>query len=324
MRGMKDVLRIAMCAAVLAAGCRRPAPEDPWAWEKNPGLDPYPTGQTLEGKAGPALTDIGFRLDPARGTKEIAAEAQPATEEEALYLKAALSGQAWAQTKLGMRSVQEDDLQRIGEGLRWLNAAADQNDTEALRVLSALAANGRGMDQSDKESYKYMRRAADLGSPEAQYELANMLANGRGMPRDMEAAIIWGRKAAAQGYAPAQLSLGRGLIGSVEQERKKEAMDFLQMAVDQGNIEAVLFLATVIGKGDFGLPKDETRAEQLLLPWAEKGNADCQFVLAALYQHGETFAERRGEARVWLQKAADQGHARALEILAKEEAGSAQ
>jgi TPR repeat protein len=169
-----------------------------------------------------------------------------------------------------------------------------------------------------------MRRAADLGSPEAQYELANMLANGRGMPRDMEAAIIWGRKAAAQGYAPAQLSLGRGLIGSVEQERKKEAMDFLQMAVDQGNIEAVLFLATVIGKGDFGLPKDETRAEQLLLPWAEKGNADCQFVLAALYQHGETFAERRGEARVWLQKAADQGHARALEILAKEEAGSAQ
>ena len=316
---MTFLVRAALCAAVLAGGCRRPAAPDPWAYEKNPGLDPHPTGQTLEGTSGPALKDIGFRLDPARGTKEIEAEAQTGREEDAIYLEAARSGQAWAQTRLGTKYVQQEDLQTIGEGLRWLNAAADQNDAEALRVLSALAANGRGMDQSDKEAYVYMRRAADLGSPEAQYELANMLANGRGMPRDTEAALIWGRKAAEQGYAPAQFSLGRGLIASVEQERKTEAMDLLQKSVDQGNIEAVLFLATAVGKGDFGLPKDEARAEALLLPWAEKGNADCQFVLAALYQHGETFAERRSEARSWLRRAADQGHSRALEILAREE-----
>jgi len=316
---MKDVLRIAMCAAVLAAGCRRPAPEDPWAWEKNPGLDPHPTGQTLEGTSGPALPDMGFRLDPARGTEEIAVEAQPATEEEALYLPAARSGQSWAQTKLGMRYMQADDLQRIGEGLRWLNAAADQDDTEALRVLSALAANGRGMEQSDKESYKYMRRAADLGSPEAQYELANMLANGRGMPRDMEAAIVWGRKAAAQNYPPAQFAMGRALVGAIEQQRKNEGIDLLLKAAEAGQMEALLFLSTGLGKGDFGLPKDEARAEALLLPQAEKGNADCQFVLAALYQHGDTFAERRGEALVWLRRAADQGHPKALEILRSEE-----
>ena len=313
---MKEALRIAMCAAVLmAAGCRRPAPEDPWAWEKNPGLDPHPTGQTLEGTSGPALPDIGFRLDPARGTEAIAVEAQPATEEEALYLQAARSGHSWAQTKLGMRYAQADDLQRIGEGLRWLNTAADQNDTEALRVLSALAANGRGMEQSDKEAYKYMRRAAELGSPEAQYELANMLANGRGMPRDPEAAIIWGRKAAEQNYAPAQFALGRALVGSIEQQRKNEGIDLLLKAAEAGQMEALLFLSTALGKGDFGLAKDEARAEALLLPEAEKGNADCQFVLAALYQHGDTFAERRGEALVWLQRAADQGHQRALEVL---------
>jgi TPR repeat protein len=267
---------------------------------------------------------MGFRLDPARGTEEIAVEAQPATEEEALYLPAARSGQSWAQTKLGMRSVQEDDLQRIGEGLRWLNAAADQNDTEALRVLSALAANGRGMEQSDKESYKYMRRAADLGSPEAQYELANMLANGRGMPRDMEAAMIWGRKAAEQNYAPAQFALGRALVGSIEQERKNEGIDLLLKATEAGQMEALLFLGTAFGKGDFGLPKDEARAEALLLPEAEKGNADCQFVLAALYQHGDTFAERRGEALVWLRRAADGGNTQARKILEKGAAPSAQ
>jgi TPR repeat protein len=304
-----------MCAAVLAAGCRRPAPEDPWAWEKNPGLDPYPTGQTLEGKAGPALTDIGFRLDPARGTKEIAAEAQPATEEEALYLKAALSGQAWAQTKLGMRSVQEDDLQRIGEGLRWLNAAADQNDTEALRVLSALAANGRGMEQSDKESYKYMSRAAELGSPEAQYELANMLANGRGMARDMEAAIIWGRKAAEQGHAPAQLALGRMLVSSVDSARVEEGMGYIKRAADGGNKEALFLLAGAIASGDYGMVKDELKAEAMARPEAEAGDAEFQFALATLYLRGDSFADKRAEGMSWLQSAAEKGHPGAVKAL---------
>ena len=305
-----------MLAAVALSACRRPAPEDPWAWENNPGLDPHPSGQTLQGPAGPALPEVSFRLDPARGTKETVSAVQPATEEESLYLRAARSGQTWAQTKIGIKYVMEsEDLARLGEGMRWLNTAADQNDTEALRVLSALAAQGRGMDQSDKESFKYMRRAAELGSPEAQYELANMLANGRGMARDMEAAIVWGRKAAERGHAPAQFAMAKVLIGSIEQTRKNEAIDFLTKAAQGGQVEALLFLATALGRGQFGLSKDEARAEALLLPWAEKGNADCQFVLAALYQHGETFAERRDEARVWLERAADGGNERAQEII---------
>ena len=305
-----------MCAALALSACRRPAPEDPWAWEKNPGLDPHPAGQTLQGPAGPKASGVTFRLDPARGAKDGAGSAQPATEEDALYLRAARSGQAWAQTKIGIKYVMEsEDLARLGEGLRWLNTAADQNDTEALRALSALASQGRGMDQSDKESFKYMSRAAELGSPEAQYELANMLANGRGMPRDMEAAIVWGRKAAEQGHAPAQFAMAKVLIGSVEQTRKNEAIDFLTKAAQGGQVDAVLFLATALGRGQFGLPRDEARAEALLLPWAEKGNADCQFVLAALYQHGETFAERRDEARVWLERAAEGGNEKAREII---------
>jgi uncharacterized protein len=321
---MKELLRIAMCATLALSACRQPAPEDPWAWEKNPGLDPHPTGQTLQGPSGPKLSDVSFRIDPARGTTETAA-AQPASEEEALYLRAARSGQAWAQTKIGIKYIMEsDDIARLGEGLRWLNTAADQNETEALRALSALAAQGRGMDQSDKEAYKYMSRAAELGSPEAQYELANMLANGKGMPRDPEAAMIWGRKAAEHGYAPAQLTLGRALISSVEQERKNEAMELLTKAAQGGHVEAALFLATAVGKGEYGLPKDETRAEELLLPWAEKGNADCQFVLAALYQHGETFTDRRSEAQVWLKRAADSGSEEAKEIIRKTELTSGQ
>lgn len=304
-----------MCLVVLAAACRRPAPEDPWAWEKNPGLDPHPTGQTPEGASGPKLPEVSFRIDPARGTTDTAA-AQPATEEESLYLRAARSGQAWAQTKLGIRYVQEgDDIARLGEGLRWLNAAADQNDTEALRVLSALAAQGRGMDQSDKEAFVYMRRAADLGSPEAQYELANMLANGKGMPRDPEAALIWGRKSAEQGHAPAQLVLGRMLVASLDRNRIEEGMSFIQRAAENGNKEALFLLAGAIASGDYGMQKDEAKAARLALPEAEAGSAEFQFALATLYLRGETFAEKRDEGLVWLEKAAQQGHAGAMNAL---------
>jgi TPR repeat protein len=301
-----------MCLAVLASACRRPAPEDPWAWEKDPGLDPHPAGQTLEGPSGPKLPDVSFRIDPARGTTETTAAAQPASEEEALYLRAARSGQAWAQTKIGIKYVQEgDDIARLGEGLRWLNAAADQNDTEALRALSALAAQGRGMDQSDKESFVYMRRAAELGSPEAQYELANMLANGRGMPRDMEAAIIWGRKAANQGYAPAQFSIGRMLIESVDLDRKNEAIELLRRATAGGNSVAAIFLATVKARGDFGVAKDELEAEAILMPFAKKGDAECQFALANLYAMGQAFENNRERSREWLLRAAESGHEKA-------------
>jgi TPR repeat protein len=314
---MKCVLRIAMLAALAVSACRRPAPEDPWAWEKNPGLDPHPTGQTLQGQAGPALPEVSFRLDPARGTSATLAATQPTTSEEELYLKAARSGQAWAQVKLGMKYVMKDDIARLGEGLFWLNAAADQNNTEALRVLAMLAMEGRGVDQSDKDAYRYLRRAADLGSPEAQHELAKMLANGQGMPRDMEAALIWWRKAAEQNYAPAQFAVAQMLIGSVEQQRRNEGLVFVQQAADAGRIDAVIFLAMALIRGEFGLAKDEARAESMLRTYAENGKADCQFALALLYRNGEMFADRRGEAQEWLRRAAESGHPKALEALRK-------
>jgi TPR repeat protein len=56
----------------------------------------------------------------------------------------------------------------------------------------------------------------------------------------------------------------------------------------------------------------------LLKPAAERGDADCQMTLASLYKFGDTFATRRDEAQVWLKRAADQGHPKALEILRSE------
>lgn len=285
-------------------------------WEKHPGLDPHPAGQTLDGPSPTALPRASFRLDPQRRLAALSPEEQPESEEEKLYRESAAQGQTWAQVRLGAIYVQQsEDPIRLAEGLRLLNAAAEKDDPEALRLLSSMTSEGRGVQQSDREAYTLMRRAAELGSPEAQLAVAEMLATGRGMARDMESAILWGRRAAEQGYAPAQFTMGKTLIGSRDPERRKEAVEFLEKAVREGHIGAVLLLATAIGRGQYGLEKNEFRAEGILLPWAEKGNADCQFVLAALYQHGEIFGDRRKDVAMWLQRAAEQGQPKAIEIL---------
>lgn len=314
---MFGLVRIALGAVLIVTACRRPAPEETPVWEENPGLDPRPAGRTTDGKKFPPVGDVTFRLSPGSDTTSAKA-GQAVAEEDELYLRAARSGQAWAQTKLGMKYImRDDDLARMGEGLHWLNSAADQNDTDALLVLAGLALEGRGVDQSEKEALKYLRRAADLGSAEAQHRLATMLVGGQGSPRDMEAAIYWLRKAAGRNFAPAQFLAGRLLIDSVETERKKEALDYLQKAADAGQIEAVVFLSSALGRGDFGVTKDEKKAEALLVPWAQNGNSDCQFALATLYRYGESFANKRSEALVWLRRAADAGNRRAAEILRK-------
>jgi TPR repeat protein len=92
----------------------------------------------------------------------------------------------------------------------------------------------------------------------------------------------------------------------------------MNRAVESEHIQATLMLATAYGRGERGLQKDETKAEALLKPAAERGDADCQFVLASLYKFGDTFAARRDEAQIWLQRAADQGHPKAVEILRSE------
>jgi TPR repeat protein len=145
-----------------------------------------------------------------------------------------------------------------------------------------------------------------------------MYAEGRGLYKDSAQAEKWGRKAADQGHREAQFLLGRTLLEFGESGRKSEALEYLQKAADAERIDALLFLASVVGNGQFGLPKDEARAESLLKPWAEKGNADCQFLLAALYRFGQNYEDRRSEAYAWMQRAADQGHQRAIEILAAE------
>ena len=209
-------------------------------------------------------------------------------------------------------AVQGTTEEAVGQNIE---IAAARGETWALTMLGKNKVERAVDPEQIREGVAMVRKAADKGDAGAQYELAFMYAEGRGVIKDLELALLWGRKAAEQGNVEAQFSVGKILIQSSNEEDRAKAADYLQKASDAGNIQAVLLWATVLGRGQHGIGKDEARAESLLKPWAEKGNPDCQFVLAALYKFGETYADRREEAYLWMQRAADQGHPKALEIL---------
>ncbi len=294
-------------------GCRRPA--EPLA-DEHPGIDPKPSGW--------ALWDNVRLPDPERGVIDLSRPDslgrgfEPQPEQDLVY-EAAMRGEAWAQTKLGKSYVASpDDAVRMERGMDLLRSAAEQDYAEALFELAKMALAGRGMDRSPSTAFDQMKRAAELGLPDAEYELASMYSDGRGTNKDPVAALQWAQKAAANSHPKATSAVGMIMLQSEDPSKQAEGLAMLKRAVEAGSTDAALTLATAYARGRRGLSKDESAAEALLKKQAEDGDAECQFALASLYQFGETFAARREEAQVWLQRAADQGHPQALEVLRSE------
>lgn len=280
----------------------------------DPGVTSKLSGRTL---SGPASAPLERPVDLSR--PQVRRDQVSATASRPDDVEAALRGEAWAQTKLGKTYVTEArDAESLRQGVDYLQRAAEQNDAEAIYLLASMTAAGSGVPQSDVEAFLQMKRAADLGFAEAQFALGTMYFEGLGTTKDDAAALASFQRAADGGHKEAMFSGARIMLSQPDPEMRAEGLALINRAIEKGHIEATLMLATAYGRGSMGMPKDEIKAEALLKPAAERGDADCQMALASLYKFGESFADRRDEVQVWLQRAADQGHPKALEILQSE------
>ena len=306
MRGFGRIILRTAVIGVLASSSS-------WA-QQSPGLSAKPSGRTLsEPSAPPAEQPVDLsRPNPQTVIK-------PNAEEE-VFFDAAMQGQAWAQTKLGKLYVTTaNDETRLREGLSLLRKTAEQDDAEAIYLLATMTASGAGVEKSDVGAFEQMRHAADLGFADAQFALGTMYFEGNGTAQDQAAALASFRRAADGGNTKAMFAAARIMLSQPDAEMRSEGLALMNRAIENGHIQATLMLATAYGRGSMGMPKDEAKAEALLKQAAERGDADCQMTLASLYKFGETFTAQRDEARVWLQRAADQGHPKALEIFRSEQ-----
>ncbi len=281
------------------------------AGPRDPGVTAKLSGRTLsDPDAMPLEPPVDFSRPERQQTI-----AEP-TNAESDYFEAAMRGEAWAQTKLGkIYAAAADDPERQRRGVELLRQAGAQNDAEAIYLLATLSAAGIGMEQSDVAAFEQMKRAAELGFAEAQFALGRMYLEGTGTTQDQGEALASFQRAAEGGSKEGMFAAGDLMLSQPDPEMRTEGLALINRAIESGHVWATLLLATAYGRGSNGLPKDEAKAEALLRPPAERGDADCQMVLASLYKFGDMFADRRDEAQLWLQRAADQGQPKALEIL---------
>jgi uncharacterized protein len=135
----------------------------------------------------------------------------------ALYKRAAVLGDAYAQFNLGLmykHGHAGPGGPNYVQALKWFGAAAQQGAGPADYGLGELYENGLGTAKDLHRAYESFRRAADAGVPEAQNRVGEAYARLGGwtgidfVPKDYKAALGWFTLAAEQGDPDGLADLG--------------------------------------------------------------------------------------------------------------------
>ncbi|MBL9167649.1 MAG: sel1 repeat family protein [Verrucomicrobiales bacterium] len=129
---------------------------------------------------------------------------------------------------------------------------------------------------------------------------------------DLAEAERWLRRASEKGYAPAQTELGILLVDYRRtQAALKEADEWLGKATAQG-FQPALHFRVYVYVNSLGSLRDPERAIQLLIPSAEAGDRESQFLLGSAYSKRALTSQgvvvgNQEIAIEWYEKAAQQG-----------------
>lgn len=121
---------------------------------------------------------------------------------------------------------------------------------------------GEATQEQLQETFELCQREADEGDPGAKYYLAFLYLDPRFGP-DEDLAIDLVRQSAADGYATAQWWLGwRSEVGELLPKYIDKAVQWYELAADQGHSLATARLAQAYENGELGLERDSAKAEE--------------------------------------------------------------
>ena len=170
-------------------------------------------------------------------------------------------------------------------------ARADNGSASATMIASAQAVEGQATGATDTRSAREKRRKpteaefdelsakAEGGDAKAQYNLGMMYHNGGGKahPRDYEEAMKWLRLAADQGNVEAEDRVGlMYYLGEGVRQDYAEAVRWYKTAANKGNAHARWQLVDMYQKG-IGVPRDLEESKR----WARLGQRPDHGVLRA-------------------------------------------
>lgn len=278
-----------MCVAVAPLQAQDTAPPPAQATDAAPAETTAPdVTETAELREPATLRNLLRREstsdeDAATALAELAAQAE--TDPVAAYLL----GDLYAR---GSTHVEVD----VQAALPLLEFAADNDDVAALKRLGALyRSSDTGLDPM--ASVDYYRRAAELGDADAAYRAGEILrrgTNGEGI--DVEASLEYYRIAAEAGDVRSQVVLGTLYSNGADMGLDPaEGLAWLERAAAEDTPSAYYRIGEYyrLGRGGTRDPEAAAEAYQQAL---EGGNEDSLMRLATLYSSGDLGNSRRGEA----------------------------
>ena len=228
------------------------------------------------------------------------------------------SPQVFAAPQAGRQNLEDVDAWQ-GESVHDLQGLAESGDERAAYKLGqAYLAGVGGASQSSQKAAVYYQKAAAAGHPWALYRLSEMYRSGRGVGKDFLKSSEYSFAAAKSGVAAAAYNVAMMYsTGKGAPQNQAESVKWLKQASSAGLPDAQFALGMMYLRGT-GVARNLYQGLALLRKAASGGNVKAQTAVGRIYLTGlDTMGQDLGEARTWLDSAAQQGDKDAKALLSK-------
>jgi uncharacterized protein len=167
--------------------------------------------------------------------------------------------------------------------LAALTVLAERGDAHAQYLLGygLLRAKWGGLED-DAGGKKWLHAAAEQKNVDAMMELYQSYAWGPREGRDPQAAVRMLNAAVEAGHPRAYLRAGQALMaGEIVERNEREGIKWIQKAIDAGDVIALTVMGEALEKGK-GVPRDIKAAKKLYKMAIAKGEKNAQLSLEML------------------------------------------
>ena len=199
-------------------------------------------------------------------------------------------------------------------GVRWLEAAAGQDDPSALALLGKEQLKGTRLPKDTEKALEYLQYAIQKKSAYAAYILGKAYLDGVDLPLDLVQAETLLQQSADRGFTPAEYVLGKTYAeGERLPKNFPKAVELLTRAAEQENS----FARYRLGKLFLKEPAlyDVGKAIYWLEQAAGQDNAYALYALGSLYYFDDGVQKEEKRALAYLGRAAELGNVYARQLL---------
>lgn len=201
-------------------------------------------------------------------------------------------------------------------GVELLEEAANA-EINAMRIMGLMLVSGDCVIQDKKRGEILLKNAYNKGDEEAGMQLAKMMLDGVYFEKNLEE----GKKILYElikiNHEEAIIEESRRLIsGNGLDKNIAEGLKQLNGLSDNGNLDAMFYLAQTIIFGPEDVPKDLRKGEKLLREAEDRNDEDARRLLAKLINENFIKVSSKTEGINFLEKAVKENDPEAMQILA--------